>query len=147
MSPPDLNQPITNTDLLAALDALTQADTPAARQLVATQMQAANYLVAILTDELRTTPGDAPNQVTLQAGSKFGVLTCDDGQGGQVLPLFTDWEALRHWTTRPVSTLVLPAAEAWQFALAGGTYASLVINPADQGIFLAREALARLVPG
>ena len=144
VTPPfDINQPITNLALATAFDALTEADTPDTRQQVIEQMQQANYLVAILDDGLRTTPGDAPGQVTIQAGSQFGVLTTDDGQGGQVLPLFTDWDAIRSWTTQPVSTLVMPAADAWQFALAGA-YTGVVVNPANQGIFLAREAVARL---
>lgn len=141
----DINQPVANPALAAAFDALTQADTPETRQQVIEQMQQANYLVAILADGLRTTPGDGPNQVTIQAGSRFGVLTADDGQGGQVLPLFSDWDAIRAWATQPVSTLVMPAPDAWAFALAG-SYSGIVVNPAGQGIFLAREAVARLVP-
>ena len=145
MPPLDLNQPVANPALTAALDALIQADTPATRQQVAEQLEQATYLVAILDNELRSTPGQAPGQVTLQAGSRFGVLTCDDGEGGLVLPVFTDWEAVRSWTDRPVSALVMPAGEAWQFAQAG-SYAGVIVNPANQGIFLAAEVVARLAP-
>lgn len=139
----DLNQPITNPDLVAALDALMQADTAATRQQVAVQLDWAIYLVAILDDELRPTPGDAPEQVMLQAGSRFGVLTADDGAGGQLLPIFTDWEAVRSWAARPVSALVMPAGDAWQFAVAG-SYTGVLVNPAGQAVFLPLEVVARM---
>lgn len=145
MPPLDINPPVTNPALTAALDALLAADTAASRQQVAEQLEQATYLVAILDDELRTTPGTAPGQVTLQAGSRFGVLTCDDGEGGQVLPVFTDWETVRSWTDQPVSALVMPAGEAWSFAQAG-SYAGVIVNPANQGIFLSADVVARLAP-
>lgn len=141
MLPFDINQAVSNPALSAALDALTRADTAATRQQAALEIGRATYLVAILDDEIRSTPGRGPGEATWQAGSRFGVLTADDGQDGQVLPLFTDWDAIRAWANRPVSALVMPAAEAWAFALAGDTYSGVVLNPAQQGIFIAREAL------
>ena len=139
----NINQPVTNPALTAALDALIHADTADTRQQVALQIGQSTYLVAIFDSELQTTPGIEPGQVTIEAGSRFSVLLCGDGQGGQVLPLFTDWAAIRSWTAKPVSALVMPAAEAWQFALAG-SHSGIVINPANQGIFFPRDAVQRL---
>ena len=139
----DITKPVTNPAFVAALDALEAADTADTREQVALQIGQATFLVAIMGDALHFAPGAAPGQTTLEAGSKFGVLQSDDGQGGQVLPLFTDWDALRNAITRPVSALVMPAAEAWQFVL-GGSCSGIVINPANQGIMLSREAVQRM---
>ena len=103
----------------------------------------ATFLVAILTQEVREKPV-APGQVTWQAGSRFSVLLSNDGQGGKVLPLFTDWDALRQWTDEPVSGLVMPAAEAWAFALTDETYTGVVVNPATDGLVFGPAALAQL---
>ena len=143
MSALDITKPATNPAFVADLDALEANDTPETRQEVALLMGEATFLVAIIGDELQFAPGAAPGQTTLAAGSKFGVLQSDDGQGGQVLPLFTDWDALRQAITRPVSALVLPASEAWQFVL-GGACSGVVINPASQGIMLSREAAKKM---
>ena len=105
----DITTPVTNPAFVAALNALEAADTPDPRVQVALQIGQATFLVAIMGDALHFAPGAAPGQTTLEAGSKFGVLQSDDGQGGQVLPLFTDWDALRNAITRPVSALVMPA--------------------------------------
>lgn len=143
MHPSDINVPVVNLALTAALATDARHPTPATRRAVTAELLQATFLVATLTQEVRAKPA-APGQVTWQAGSRFSVLLSSDGHGGQVLPLFTDWDALRQWTDQPVSGLVLPAADAWAFATADNTYAGAVVNPATDGLFFDPAALAQL---
>ena len=139
----DINTPVINPALTAALAADALHSTPDTRRAVTAELMQATFLVAILTQEIQEKP-TAPGQFTWQAGSRFSVLLSSDGQGGKVLPLFTDWDALRQWTDQPVSGLVMPAAEAWAFAMADDTYAGAVVNPATDGLFFGPSALAQL---
>ena len=139
----DINTPVRNPALTAALATDVLHNTPATRRAATAELMKATFLVAILTQEVREKPV-APGQVTWQAGSRFSVLLSNDGQGGKVLPLFTDWDALRQWTDEPVSGLVIPAAEAWAFALTDETYTGVVVNPATDGRVFDPAALAQL---
>ena len=139
----DINTPVRNPALTAALATDILHNTPATRRAVTAELMKATFLVVILTQEVREKPV-APGQVTWQAGSRFSVLLSNDGQGGKVLPLFTDWDALRQWTDEPVSGLVMPAAEAWAFALTDETYTGVVVNPATDGLVFGPAALAQL---
>ena len=143
MAPSDINTPVINPALTVALATDALHNTPDTRRAVTAELRQATFLVAILTQEVREKPA-SPGQVTWQAGSHFSVLLSGDGQGGKVLPLFTDWDALRQWTDQPVSGLVMPAAEAWAFAKADNTYAGAVVNPATDGLFFDPAALAQL---
>ena len=144
MTPANVNTPVTNPALAAALTANAQHDTPDTRREVTRELMQATFLVVILTQEVQETPGEAPGQVTWQPGSHFSVLLAGDGQGGRMLPLFSDWEALRQWTDEPVSGLLMPAAEAWVFALVDDTYSGVVLNPATDCLTYRRPALAQL---
>lgn len=144
MAPANVNTPVTNPALAAALAADAQHDTPDTRREVTRTLREATFLVAILTDDVQETPGEAPGQATWQVGSHFSVLLAGDGHDGKLLPLFSDWEALRQWTDQPVSGLLMPADEAWVFALADDTYTGVVLNPATDGLTFSRTALAQL---
>lgn len=144
MTPSDVNTPVTNPALSAALAANAQHDTLDTRRELTRELLQATFLVAILTDEVQETPGEVPDQATWQPGSRFSVLLAGDGQSGRMLPLFSDWEALRQWTDQPVSGLLMPAAEAWVFALADDTYSGVVLNPATDCLTYRRPALAQL---
>jgi hypothetical protein len=143
MSSLDINTPVINPALTATLMADASHSTSDTRRAVTAELLQATFLVAIVTREVQEKPV-APGQVTWQAGSRFSVLLSNDGQGGKVLPLFTDWDALRQWTDQPVSGLIMPAAEAWAFALADNTYAGAVVNPATDGLFFGPTALTQL---
>ena len=79
-------------------------------------------------------------------GSKFGVLSAGK-DGKNFLVLFTDWRALRAHTKLEVTGWVLPAKDAWSFALQGTTYDGVVINPAHNALPLARPMLEYLSRG
>ena len=144
-TPVDLNQPVTNPALVAAIAALMASDTPATRQQVGAQLNRANFLVPILTDEMDTKPGEVPEQVTVQKDSLLKIMGYTDPNGASLLALFTDWDEIRAWTSEPVSTLVMPSGQAWNFVLSQN-YQGAIVNPAGAAVPLGRamvEAAAR----
>jgi hypothetical protein len=65
-----------------------------------------------------------------------------DSHDRSLLALFTDWEAMRSWTNEPVSSMIMPANQAWDFALAH--YQGVVINPAGPSLELSRDQVEEL---
>lgn len=142
-APVDLNKPVENQALSSAIDALANDPTESNKSHLVSALNKANLLAAILTDEMTTTE-QAPGQMTIQAGSRIKFLTA--GKDGQTfLPLFTDWEAIRAYTDLNVSAMVPPSIEAWCFALQGGAYDGVVINPAHNALPLDHQMLQFLL--
>lgn len=72
-------------------------------------------------------------------------LICLDEEEREFLPLFTDLDSLRSWTSDPVQAINLAAAEAWQFILDQPSCHGAVINPAGSSFTLTREKLEALL--
>ena len=132
--PVDLNQPVVNPDLVNAIAAFANQRGPETLLQLQMQLGRAVYLVPMLTDAAVPSPAGPAGQITFQQGSQLKLLTCQDPDGRSVLPLFTDWQQIQAWTDEPVSTLVLPASDAWTFIIREGSFAGAVINPAGMAL-------------
>ena len=142
--PVNLNQPVENPALISALKHSSTDHSTKARGQLFQAVQGAIYLVAILTDEMKTTPNpDEPGRMTIGQGSTIKFITASKG-GKHYLPLFTDWPAIRTYTQQQVSGLVMPAQDAWAFALQDATYQGVVINPGPQCLEMERPMLEQL---
>ena len=108
------------------------------------QLRHAIFIVPILDDEMRTTPGMQLGNITIQQGSFIKIPFCRDQSGAENLPLFTDWDAIHKWTQQQVSTLVMPAGDAWSFVLSQAHYAGAIINPGDAAFPLPRPMIEYL---
>lgn len=142
--PVDLNRPVENPALSAALDGFVSNQCPETEQELFRQLRSAVFLVPMLTDEMKTTPGPEAGVVTIEKESILKILGCTDSSGANHLPLFTDWPAIQAWTDEKVSTLVMPAAEAWSFVLSQLNYAGAFVNPGSQRLQLSREFIQHL---
>lgn len=141
--PVDLDKPVENPRLVAALKRAADDDSDEAKDRLFREIQRANFLVAIYTDEMRFSPTPTPGHMIIQQGSRIKVLSLEAG-GENYLPLFTDWAAIRAYTDDKVNTLVFPAADAWLFALKDKAYQGVVINPAGDALPMDREMLEYL---
>jgi len=140
--PVDMDMPVTNPALTAAMAGLCEGGDQAAVEAVIRELNRAVYLVAILLDEASVTT-TSPGQAIINKGSMLNVLQCTDSNDRPWLPLFTDWDAIRKWTNNTsVSTLVMPSDQAWDFALS--QYQGVVINPAGPSLKLSRDQLEDL---
>jgi hypothetical protein len=145
--PVDLNKPVENPELSLAMMAFSRSRNAQTEQELTLRLRSAVFLVPIITDEMRTTPGSEPGSATIEQGSLIKMLSCIDGTGAQHLPLFTDWPSIRAWTEQQVSTLVMPAADAWGFVLSQAHYAGAVVNPGERALPLSRPLIQYLKDG
>jgi hypothetical protein len=127
--PAGVDQPVENPELSAALQQFVTNRDSRAEQELAQQLRRAVFLVPMLADELRIANGVEPGSQVMEPGSRIKLISCVDAAGAQHLPLFTDWPAIRAWTEQQVSTLVIPAAQAWEMVLGNDQYAGAVVNP------------------
>jgi hypothetical protein len=137
--PVDLDKPVENPALSAALNGYTSNRSPEAEQELFRQLRGAVFLVPILADEMKMAPGSEPGVGTIEKDSTIKIFACADRDGADHLPLFTDWSAIQAWTDRKVSTLVMPASDAWAFVLSQPHYAGAFVNPGSQRLQLSRE--------
>jgi hypothetical protein len=142
--PVDLNKPVENLALSAALTDYIGNRCPQTEQALVCQLQTAVFLVPMLADQMQVTPGDEPGSSTIEKDSLVKIFACTDRDGANHLPLFTDWSAIRGWTEQPVSTLVMPAQDAWQFVLSQPHYAGAFVNPGSQRLQLNRDFIQHL---
>ena len=141
----DVNKPIENPALVAAIERLARENSDKAKDLLLVELNKANYLAAILTDEMHTSAPDEHGKTVIQKDSIIKVIETSDAHGNRYLPLFTDWKAIGEYTNKPVSTLVLPASDAWSFALHVGKYDGIVINPGRNALPLNKDMIKYLV--
>ncbi len=139
--PVDLDTPVTNPALLAAMNGLGAGTDQRAIDTLIRELNRAVYLVATLFDQANVKQG-SPGQMTFEKGSLIKVLVVTDSNERPLLPLFTDWDAIRKWTSDPVSSMVMPANQAWDLAL--DQYQGIVINPGGPVLQLNRNQLEDL---
>ena len=125
----DVSKPIENPLLQAAFRRHIEEKSETSSTALGYALNSSIYLIPILADEMHTSPS-GPGMVTIEAGSLIKFMNCQNEKGESFLPAFTDWREIQQWTVSEMSTLAMPAAELWQFALNDGNYVGVVINPA-----------------
>lgn len=140
--PVDLDTPVTNPRLVAAIDSFAVDQSDSRLDMLLRELNNAVLLIATLLDDTSIQETGKPGNVVIEKGSKIKVLLAVDSNGAPILPLFTDWDSIKRWTQDRVTTLVMPAADAWGFALDG--YNGAVINPAGPSLPLDRSQLEEL---
>lgn len=146
-APVDLNAPVTNPALKAALDAHTRAPTGRTLARISQELRGAHLLLPFLADEFHAKPGETPGQAVVEAGSQMKFLTASDGAGRPVVPAFTDWDEIRQWTKENVSTLVMGAEEFGGWVSESMKAAAAVFNPAGAAVRLAPDVLRAAIAG
>jgi len=137
----DITRPIENPALVRAFEVHRGAPNLQNEASLISELGRADYLLPTLMNEARVTPS-TPGRATIETGSMITFLSHSDANGGTWLPLFSDWPALRAWTSEPVDAVILAAGEAWDFALS--RYAGAVINPATIAFFIDPPLLSHL---
>lgn len=138
----DVNKPVENPKLLAAFERHFKEPTEQSALNVAKEISNTIFLGLILTDEMKTTPVDASGKTTIEKGSKIKFLNCFDDKDNCFFPVFTDWKEVQAWTDQPVSAIIMPANEVFDFA--AGDYSGVVINPGTLGWTLTRDNIAAI---
>ena len=138
----DVNTPVTNPDLVAAMEALQGQGNPQTWGAFRTALLAAHFLSPVtFSPGLDVVDGTA----TPPVGTTLAFAGVTDGQGASWLPVFTDWPALRAWRDQPDEhTLITTFDDVRTVALRDGTGAGFVINPGTHGFPVGRDLAAQL---
>lgn len=142
-APVDLNTAVENPSLVRAMEEVASSGSDSSKDKLLIELQRANLLAAILPDANGNFPAPTTGKLLLPKGTRFGVLSAGK-DGKNYLVLFSDWSALVAYTELQVKGWVLPARDAWKFALEGNTYNGVVINPAHNALPLERPMLEYL---
>lgn len=143
-APVDVNKPVENPKLVAAIDRLLSDSSNKAKDELLLELNRANFLAAIFTDEMHTSEPDKDGKTVIEKDSLIKVLNTSDADGNTYLPLFTDWKEIKKYIDKPVNTLILPASDAWDWALKMGDYHGIVINPGHNALPLNIEQIKYL---
>jgi len=130
--PVDLNKPVENPRLVAALVAFEKNQGDETRQTLWKELKSAVYLIPVRADKLATTPPDKSGKKTVTEDSPISFFMSPDKAGNPYLPIFTDWQEIVKFTKEPVSTLVMPGDDLWAFVLNHKSFHGAVLNPADK---------------
>jgi len=130
--PVDLNKPVENPRLVAALVAFEKNQGDETRQTLWKELKSAVYLIPVRADKLATTPPDKSGKMTVTEDSPISFFMSPDKAGNPFLPIFTDWQEIAKFTKEPVNTVVMPADDLWGFVLNQKGFHGAVLNPADK---------------
>ena len=139
----DVDRPVENPALLAAIERLDQDATEEAQKAVWAELRRAVFLVPTLAEGMELEP-ESEGKATLPEGTLIHFLAGEQ-DGKSYLMVFTDLKSIRDYTDLAVKAMILPAEEAWDFALGAGSYDGLVINPGGKALPLERHQLEAMV--
>jgi hypothetical protein len=128
--PVDLDIPVTNPRLVAAIQKRQIAQTNESATELFQELKASVFLVAVILEKPPTKVADT--QVLFKKGDKISVVEVRDANDDRLLALFTDHPELQRFASYANSTLVMPTKDAMAFVLDKG-YAGMVVNPANEG--------------
>lgn len=141
----DINTPVENPNLKAAIQKFLQERTEKNAKELGYQLNHSTFLIAMITDEMITNNNEDGSSV-IEKGSKIKILNCFDDKGDCYLPIFTDWEEIRLWTSQNVGGLMSPSKDTWEFTLSQQEiYKGILINPATTGWTLRHQEIRNLL--
>ncbi|MEM1209437.1 MAG: SseB family protein [Planctomycetota bacterium] len=141
--PVDLNTPVTNPRLVAAIVRFAKKRGDPELKKLQIELRRANYLVAATANPDQWEGDREGQKITLKKETQFGILRGSTEDGKPIFFLFTDWDAIRkYYGDKPINTLVMPAKQAWPFVARDFNYA--VINPAGPALPLQRPHIENL---
>lgn len=142
----DVNTPVTNPALVAAMDTMLADNTMQTRSDMLGEMMKAHFLSpAIITPE-PPKGADPSGMTTLPEGTHIEFPMLEDNDGKLFAMAFTDWEALAAWQQKEgQQTLILTFDDYAAMVLRPGSkFQGFVINPFRQNLIFNKEMVASL---
>ena len=135
----DVNTPVTNPELVAALDALREGGSEARWDAFRAAVRAAHLLVPVAIEPgLEVHDGVA---TTPPAGTTLSFEAIQDTEGHPYLPVFTDWPALRAWRDRANEQTWICTFDDVVTITRGHEGSGFVINPETHALPVAGDLL------
>lgn len=140
----DVNKPVENPLLVAAIDALQKNPTAETESTLFEQLRQAHFLL-VLQEGIGGEP-DADGKITLAKDTTISIPMLSDADGHPLYFGFTDWPSLYAWRNQPdQQTLIVPFDDLPGFVLREDSNCTgFLINPSTQNFFLPRHILAGL---
>lgn len=138
----DVRRPVSNPELVAALDKLRNDNTRENEEKVLELIQAAHFLIPAVLDA-KLEPG---GKTVLKKDSTIKLSLIETVDGKSFFPAFTDWDELRKWRAEETQQtfiftyLDFAALLNQEGCPAGG----LVINPMGANLVLTRQSINSL---
>jgi hypothetical protein len=142
----DLDTPVTNQKLVTVLETWSKGDAGPMDEAIWDALQSSVLLVLVLDDGSSRFAPNATGMMTLEKGSLLAIVEAIDDNDDHLLALFTDWTAARLFVTEKTVGMLMPANQAWDFALE--RHIGAVVNPRSRtALRLTRRQLVALKRG
>lgn len=140
--PENIDEIVKNPELVKAIDDLARNSTRETKLKLMTELNEANYLVPVVSDEIDGSRADEKGVIRLSKDSDIMVLSMTDGKGNQFMPVFTDLKSADKWSTdKDFKTIAMPADKVWTFALSKDYYEGVVVNPGVKAVPLSKDMI------
>ncbi len=140
----DINQPVENSDLVAAIERLLENETPETEAAMIAALKEAHFLSPVTITPPPPAPGPE-GMVKFPEGTTIGfsLFTGPDGQS-ILYPAFTDWGELRKWQNDPEQQTLVTRLGDFTGLLSNNNYEGVIVNPCTHRLLLTRERIALL---
>jgi len=138
--PVDLNKPVENPLLKGAIEKFLNGNHEKFNEEIISCLQQANYLLPTLNFPEPSALEQGKPQFKIAKGSQIALFNVIKNNK-KFLAVFTDWEEIRRYTNKNVSTLVMPGKDLCSFVLKQGVNDGVVINVAGRPLGLSKEHL------
>ena len=143
----DINTPVTNPELVAAIEAVREQTNADTQNAYFTALKNARFLSPVTIDP-RPEPSDEDGATTLKADTTINFLCIADANGDNYLPVFTDWPALKQWRDIPdEQTLITTFNDIRTVVSQDADIAGFVLNPFSHNIPIRQDMIDRINAG
>lgn len=141
----DVNKPVENPKLIAAIDALRQNPNTETEGVFFECLKEANFLI-ILHDRLVHDEPDEEGKFTLKEETKISFPMLSDADGNPLHFGFTDWPSVYAWRDEPdQQTLILPFSDLAYLILKGKADSTgFLVNASTQNFFIPRNIISQV---
>jgi len=139
----DINQPVTNPELVAAIDAIRVTFSQVTEEALVKALKDARYLCPV--DISPRPESDGSGTITLKTETTISFFGLTDANGNNFLPVCTDWSALKLWRDIPdEQTVVLTYEDVSGMVMRDPKLCGFVINPQSHVLPILRDVIERI---
>lgn len=137
----DINKPVANPALIAAIEALKQEGSPDNLNRVVNEVVHANFLSPVTISPMPEF--NSGEEATLKEGATVSFHLIENSSEGSYFPAFTDWEELRKWNAADDMQTLISTFDDYAFMVLGedSDSAGFVINPFGANLPFTREMI------
>ncbi|MCL2623805.1 MAG: enhanced serine sensitivity protein SseB [Planctomycetaceae bacterium] len=142
----DINQPVTNHELIAAIDAIRAMFLSDTEDTLVNALKESRFLCPVTISPLPEPDGSGTSTLKVDTTISFFGLT--DANGDNFLPVYTDWPALKLWRDIPdEQTLVVTYDDISGMVMKDPKTCGFVINPYSHNFQVSRDTIERINAG